>query len=174
MRPIRMVVLVAGAILALSLGAPTVMAAEDPQPVHMVKDCSTFAGTIPSLCTIRSSTLGEIGIETEVWYNGPVLTNQAFLSSKVLLDAHNGDTATGYCMFDYSKSTGFSDKPIGMCTFWGGTGRLAGFNAVVGVTIDDTDLWHWDGTYRFSDATDPPAIGDAETVHLTRDSRRHL
>ena len=39
----------------------------------------------------------------------------------------------------------------GMCTFWAGSGTLAGFNAIVDVTLDpDSGRFHWDGTYLFT------------------------
>jgi hypothetical protein len=176
MRSVRSIVFVVGTILAWDVGAQTASAAPPNQPLHVVKDCSEFAGLIPSFCTVRSSSLDALGADTVVWYNGPVVASTYFMSSHVLLDAHDGSTASGYCMFDYSKSTAFSTESIGMCSFWGGTGTLAGFNAMVGVTVDASGLWMWDGTYAFSeDAKDPPpTIGGSETVHFTRDARRWL
>lgn len=147
MRPARTAVLVLCAILALGIRASVASATSTPHPVHMIKDCSTYDGTTPSLCIIAESDLGAIPVGTKVWYLGPVLTNSYFLSSNVSLEA-GGGTATGYCIFETKPS-------IGICTFWKGTGSLARFTAVLDVTVDAAGLWHWDGIYYFSDAPDP-------------------
>ncbi|WP_280110101.1 hypothetical protein [Rhizobium sp. CF142] len=35
----------------------------------------------------------------------------------------------------------------GTCAFYAGSGTLAGFQAVVKVTVDDKQIYHWDGGY---------------------------
>lgn len=35
----------------------------------------------------------------------------------------------------------------GTCAFHAGSGTLAGFQAVVKVTVDDKQIYHWDGGY---------------------------
>ena len=158
MRSARNAVLVLCAILAIGVRASVVSATSTPHPVHILKDCSTFDGTPPSLCTIAESDLGAIPVGTKVWYLGPVLTNSYFLSSDVSLEAVGG-TATGYCIFVSKPSTG-------ICTFWEGTGTLARFTAVLDVTRDAAGLWHWDGIYYFADASDPvgAAAGGSATA----------
>jgi hypothetical protein len=158
MRPARSAVLVLCAILALGIRASVVSATSTPHPVHILKDCSTFDGRPPSLCTITASDLGAIPVGTKVWYQGPVLTNSYFLSSDVSLEAVGG-TATGYCIFVSKPSTG-------ICTFWKGTGTLARFTAVLDVTRDAAGLWHWDGIYYFADPSDPvgAAAGGSATA----------
>ena len=105
-------------------------------------------GVAPALCTIADSNLDAVPIGTKVWYLGPVLTNTYFLSSAISLDAGNGNVATGYCIFEAKQSKG-------ICTFWKGTGTLAGFTATFDVTIDGAQLWHWDGIYYFADTSGP-------------------
>ena len=42
----------------------------------------------------------------------------------------------------------FASLP-GRCTFSGGTGKFTHFRASVAVSVDETGLWHWEGTYSF-------------------------
>jgi hypothetical protein len=144
MRPARTTVLVLGAILAFVIRAGAVSATSTPHEAHLTKDCSTYDGQIPSLCTISASDLPQIAVGTKVWYLGPVLTNSYFLSSNVSLEAESGSKSTGYCIFEAKES-------VGLCTFWAGTGSLSGFTGVFNVTIDTQGLWHLDGIYYFSD-----------------------
>ena len=53
-----------------------------------------------------------------------------------------GYSAVGYCVTYDSAS-----PPLGTCAFHAGSGTLAGFQAVVTVTVDDKQIWHWDGGY---------------------------
>ena len=110
--------------------------------IHLVKDCSAFNAEIPSYCTISASDYAPIPIGAQVAYLGPLLDNQYFLSSNVLIDDAHGNTATGYCIFD-----GRPTEERGFCTFWAGAGGLAGFTAILKVTIDATGEWHLDGEY---------------------------
>ncbi|MDO8485798.1 MAG: hypothetical protein Q7S35_12730 [Candidatus Limnocylindrales bacterium] len=142
MRSGRGLLVVAGAILALTVFAISVSASSSPHALHITKDCSKFTGVAPTYCTIAASNLGAIRAKAKVWYNGPVLNNSYFLSSNVVIDTWHGNTATGYCNFDAETSDG-------ICTFWKGTGTLTGFHAVVHVTVDSKGLFHWDGTYYF-------------------------
>jgi hypothetical protein len=109
-------------------------------PIHLVKDCSEFTGETPSHCTISSSDYAPIPVGARVNYLGPLLVNPHFLASNVAVDHANGSTATGFCSFD-----GRPTQARGLCTFWGGTGALAGFTAIFVVTIDATGQWHLDG-----------------------------
>jgi hypothetical protein len=147
MRSIRILLVVACVGTALAALAPAVLAAPNPTEIHLVKDCSTYTGEKPSLCTISESDMAALLVGTKVWYQGPVLTNTYFLSSNVLLDAGNGSTATGYCIFD-ARAT----ESAGMCTFWEGTGALTGFTAILHVSIDGQGEWHMDGVYYLAGA----------------------
>lgn len=144
MHAIRIVVVLACAVAALGALAPPVLAASNPIPIHIVKDCSMYDGEVPSLCRISESDMAALPPGTNIWYKGPVLTNTTFLSSNVLIDAGNNSTATGYCIFD-ARAT----ASTGLCTFWSGTGNLTGFTAIFHVSIDAQHLWHLDGVYYF-------------------------
>jgi hypothetical protein len=145
MRRFRIIVVLAWTVAALGALAPAVSAASNPIPIHLVKDCSTYDGEIPSLCLISGSDMAALPPGTKIWYQGPVLTNTTFLSSNVLIDAGGHSTATGYCIFD-ARAT----ASTGLCTFWAGTGDLTGFTAIFHVTIDAQHEWHLDGVYYFA------------------------
>lgn len=145
---------------AASAATPTTPPASPPAsmqvdpnatPIHLVKDCSTFTGEIPSYCTISSSDHAAIPVGAKVKYLGPLLINPHFLSSNVVIDDARGNTATGFCTFDARPN-----EERGLCTFWGGTGALAGFTAIFIVTIDATGQWHLDGeSYGTSPSPSP-------------------
>jgi hypothetical protein len=78
---------------------------------------------------------------TKVLYYGPVNDSPAFSSSNVVLDNGAGDTAVGNCIVDNGAG------PKGMCAFYAGSGSLAGFTAIVQVTVDAKQIWHWEGSY---------------------------
>lgn len=138
---------------APATAAPTATAADTTgTPIHLVKDCSTFTAEIPSYCTISSSDHPAIPVGATVKYLGPLLDNPHFLSSNVVVDDAHGNTATGYCIFD-----GRPTEERGFCTFWAGTGSLAGFTAITKVTIDATGEWHLDGEYYGNPASPGPS-----------------
>jgi hypothetical protein len=78
---------------------------------------------------------------TKILYYGPVNDSPAFSYSNVVLDNGAGDTAMGNCIVDNSAG------PKGMCAFYAGSGSLTGFLAIVQVTVDAKQVWHWDGSY---------------------------
>jgi hypothetical protein len=121
-------------------------------PIHLVKDCSTFTAEIPSYCKVSSSDYPPIPVGATVKYLGPLLDNAYFLSSNVVVDDAHGNTATGYCIFD-----GRPTEERGFCTFWAGAGSLAGFTAILKVTIDATGEWHLDGEYYGNPASPGPS-----------------
>jgi hypothetical protein len=143
MRSIRFALLVTGALLAFGMSAVPVDAASTPHELHIVKDCGTNTGIPPTYCSISTSSLKVLAVHARVWYLGPVLSDAYFLSSNIKIDAWHGNTATGYCQVDAKTATG-------LCTFWKGTGTLAGFHAVLQVSVDSRGLWHWDGIYYFA------------------------
>jgi len=149
MRSVRILTGVAATVLALAVVAPATLAAAPTHPLHLVKDCSTFLGTTPSFCIVSSSGFSQLPAGTKVWYKGPVLQDTLFLSSNVLLDTEHGSTATGYCIFE-ARLQGDARAPTGLCSFWEGTGALTGFHAIVDVTIDESQEFHWDGVYYYS------------------------
>ena len=135
----RPLILSVGAILALS---SAVFAAPAMEPLKIAKECSQYSGETPSFCTITESNLAAIPPGTKVFYYGPVTGSTLFTSSSVVLAVGPGDSAVGYCIvYDTAK------PPLGVCAFNAGSGSLAGFQAIVKVTVDDKQLWHWDGGY---------------------------
>ena len=135
----RLLILLAGAILAL---ASVASAAPDMQPLKISKECSQYTGDTPSFCTITESNLAAIPAGTKIFYYGPVISSPLFSSSTAVIAVGNGDSAVGYCVVYDTAS-----PPLGTCAFHAGSGTLAGFQAVVTVTVDDKQIWHWDGGY---------------------------
>jgi hypothetical protein len=134
-------------LLTFSLGvaavAAPVFAADPPkmQPFTLSKDCSQYSGGVPSFCTVLESNVTALKKGTKILYYGPVNDSPAFSSSNVVLDNGAGDTAMGNCIVDNDAG------PKGMCAFYAGSGALAGFMAIVQVTVDAKQVWHWDGSY---------------------------
>jgi hypothetical protein len=135
----RLLILSAGAILALTSVAP---AAPAMQPLKISKECSQYTGDTPSFCTVTESNLAAIPAGTKISYYGPVTGSPLFTSSTAVIAVGNGDSAVGYCVV-YDTA----NPPLGTCAFHAGSGTLAGFQAVVTVTVDDKQIWHWDGGY---------------------------
>ena len=135
----RLLILSAGAILALNAAASAAPAME---PLKITKECSEYSGETPSFCTITESNLAAIPKGTKIFYYGPVTGSPLFTSSAALLAVGPNDSAVGYCVV-YDTAT----PPLGTCAFHAGSGTLAGFQAIVKVTVDDKQLWHWEGGY---------------------------
>lgn len=150
MHSVRIVSVLGAIVVALVGLAPGAAAAAPTLPLHLVKDCSTFLGTTPSFCVVSSSEFPDIPVGSKVWYLGPVLQDTLFLSSNVLLDTGHGSTANGYCI-NAAQPLGDANATTGLCSFWDGTGDLAGFHALVDVSIDASQEFHWDGVYYFPD-----------------------
>src|SRR5438045_1926203 len=70
---------------------------------------------------------------------------EASMDGDAGVDAGQGSVATGHCLLRVKAGAG-------LCTISDGTGTLAGFRARVRVTAGSSiaNLWHWDGTYSFS------------------------
>ena len=141
----RLIILSTGAILAL---ASVASAEPEMQPLKISKECSEFTGDAPSFCTITESNLAAIPAATKILYYGPVITSPLFTSSTAVIAVGNGDSAVGYCV-TYDSAT----PPVGTCAFHAGSGTLAGFQAIVKVTVDDKQVWHWDGGYVLGPVT---------------------
>ncbi|WP_077960649.1 hypothetical protein [Ensifer adhaerens] len=138
----RLFILSAGATLALASSAFAAPAAPATQPLKIAKECSQFTGETPSFCTITESNLEAIPAGTKILYYGPVVANPLFSSSTAVIAVGNGDSAVGYCVVYDTAS-----PPLGTCAFHAGSGTLSGFQAIVKVTVDDKQIWHWDGGY---------------------------
>jgi hypothetical protein len=135
----RMLILSAGAILALN---SAVFAAPAMQPLKIAKECSQYSGETPSFCTITESNLAAVPVGTKILYYGPMVNSPLFSNSAAVLAVGPGDTAVGHCIV-YDTAT----PPYGLCAFHAGSGTLTGFQAIVKVTVDDKQIWHWDGGY---------------------------
>lgn len=151
MRRVPSLLFVGAMVATVAFGSPAWAASPEPSGpapsvgsmdvLHLTKECSTFTGQVGDHCTFTASNIGAIPVGALAIYYGPVL-GPTFISSSVLIDAGNGSTATGSCIVDLSGT------PTGMCSFIGGSGALAGFQAIATVTVDASGSWHWDGTYR--------------------------
>jgi hypothetical protein len=138
----------AGAALALSMAAaPAFAAGPELKPLTLSKECSEYSGNNPSFCTVLESSLDALPKGTKVLYYGPVTNNPNFSTNNVVLDDGAGSTAAGNCIVNFGAG------PAGMCAFYAGSGKLAGFQAIVKVTVDAKQVWHWEGGYLLSSAT---------------------
>jgi hypothetical protein len=110
--------------------------------LHVTKECSQYTGAAGSFCTIKHANVPAIKKGAKVIYASA--PGAGSLDSDVVLDSGDGDKAFGHVTLDFATKTG-------VVIFSGGTGRLSGFQATADVTYKaKKDLWHWDGTYRFT------------------------
>ena len=111
--------------------------------LHVVKECSQYAGQAGQFCTITSSNLAEIEKDSRVIY----ASNLAFplLDSDVVLDlpGPGNNKAFGHCRLNLITK-------VGLCTFSGGTGKFTHFSARVDVSSLGGFDWAWNGTYTFT------------------------
>jgi len=144
MLSVRSLLTVTGAILAFTILTPPASQAQVFTPFTLTKECSQATQSIPNFCTILRSSFAALN-KAKVNYYGPEIGgNGQFVSSTAVIDATTGprnSTALGHCIV-YATAPG---GPAGICTFNGGSGRLAGFQAVVRVTVDAKNIWHWVG-----------------------------
>ena len=114
--------------------------------LQIEKECSEYQGQPGQFCTITFSNISEITRGSKVVYTQPAGIPAGVLDSNVVLDAGDGSRAIGRCTLDFATG-------LGLCTFWDGTGSLAGFHARIEVSPpqSERDDWHWRGTYRFAE-----------------------
>src|ERR1700752_3067357 len=127
----------AATVVATVLFGLPAMAADAPKltPLKISKECSNYDGETPSFCTITESSMKEIPAGTKVLYYGPVVSSPLFTSSPVLLAVGPGACGIGYCIvYDTAKPA------TGHCAFSAGSGTLAGFQAILNVTVDDKQI----------------------------------
>ena len=138
-----------GLILALALAgafaiasqARTTQSSSRHGALHATKECSQYNGQAGSFCTITGSNLPEIGAGSKVFYLEPA--GQSGIDSDLVLYTGPGNVALGHVTLSFASRSG-------SVTFHGGTGDFRTFRARVLVTFDPaTNLWHWDGAYRF-------------------------
>lgn len=111
--------------------------------LHVVKECSQYAGQAGQFCTITSSNIAEIEVDSQVIY----ASNLAFplLDSDVVLElpGPGNNKAFGHCRLNVITK-------VGLCTFSGGTGKFTHFSARVDVSSLGGVNWAWNGTYTFT------------------------
>jgi hypothetical protein len=114
--------------------------------LHVTKDCSEYTGLAGSFCTITSSNLKQIAVGSRVVYAKAAGATTA--NTDIILYAPGrGNAAFGHVVLDFVTATG-------TVTFWGGTGKLRGFQARADISYLRGPNWAWDGTYSFSDEGD--------------------
>lgn len=141
MRSLRLLLLVAGTMAALTVLAPTVSAApagHAGRAIHIEKVCNPEG----SSCIVTKSNYGPIREGSTITYAG-----DSFDALVATVHARHG-TASGDC----DISPVFADDPgPGRCTFTSGTGELKRFDVTFVVSFvdlfaDGTSLWFWDGS----------------------------
>jgi hypothetical protein len=153
---------VAAAVALLTALAASSASASETKTFTGVKECKPPASLITppapgGYCVITESSL-RILEGAKVYYTdatvvptlvGGILTN--VLDSPVTLKAtdERGSTATGHCTYYFANAT---TPGHGVCMFWSGTGRLAGFHAseMVGApTFPGSGVFPITATYWF-------------------------
>jgi len=146
MRQLQNAVSIGGAVIgAMLLATPAPAAAPALADLKIVKECSQYTGDTPSFCTVIESNVAAIPKGTKIWYWGPDLgvADPVMTNSAALIDAGIGNTALGHCIVDQRDAA----NQVGMCAFSAGSGTLMGFNAIIKVTEDAQQNFHWDGSY---------------------------
>jgi hypothetical protein len=133
------------AALGFSVSAASSQTAQGTKAFHGTKDCSGATGLAGGFCTFRSSNVEAITVGSKIFYLQAA--GKTALDSDIAIFVKRGSVATGHCLLRFATG-------VGLCTVSNGTGTLAGFHARVRVTADSSipKLWHWDGTYSFSQA----------------------
>ena len=110
--------------------------------LRVTKECSAYTGQAGSFCTITSSSLPEIPVGSKVVYASAA--GATALDTDVVLTpaGQTRNAAIGHCALNFATGAG-------LCTFSGGRGRFAPFQARVNVSHMSGPDWAWDGTYSF-------------------------
>jgi hypothetical protein len=140
MRSVRRLLVVAGAILALTLAVPSV-SASSPRSFHLDKTCAADASEpLGYVCTVQHSDFKWFPPGTKVHYTSQ---NPAGNVVQATIRIPNGSTS-GACVWSTAVNA--------VCTFNTGTGRLSQFHLRVVVTANAAvSIWYWDGWYWFGD-----------------------
>jgi hypothetical protein len=112
--------------------------------LHVTKECHQYFGNAGEFCTIKSSNIPEIKVDSKVVYAsaaGDPTPGQ--LNSDLIIDGPGNNTAYGHVVLDLSTGTG-------VVTFSGGTGVFKHFHAQVAVSPLAPPYFAWDGTYSFN------------------------
>jgi hypothetical protein len=136
-----------GALVLGATVAPVSASRDRARALHIGKECSQFQGNAGEWCTITRSNIRQVPAGSRVYYTQPAGIPAGLLDTNVVLDAGNGNRALGRCTVDLATNRG-------LCTFSDGTGRLAGFEARVDVSLVSGFDWRWDGAYSFDGDVD--------------------
>jgi hypothetical protein len=120
--------------------------------LHVTKNCSEYRGNPGEFCTITSSNLAEIPVDSRVVYAGQ-LTDGKLDSDLILVPPGRGNSmAFGHVKLDLAEGRG-------SVTFSGGTGKFTHFHASLAVTPlpPDPADWQWDGRYSLNSRTSGPS-----------------
>ena len=130
----------AGAAPASASPAP---AAARSGALHVSKECSEYTGAAGSFCTITSSNISAIKVGSKVVY-ASALNADGTLDSDLVVRHGHGNRLFGHVWLNSTTMT---------IVFNGGTGVFRHFRGRVAVSVTDagtpSELWHWDGWYRF-------------------------
>jgi hypothetical protein len=110
--------------LALVTGSASASASDRSGELHVTKECLPPIGQAGSFCTITSSNLAEIKVNSKISYDQAPGIPSGLLDSNVVLDAGDGNRAVGRCTLDLTSL-------LGLCTSSDGTGQFTGFHARV-------------------------------------------
>jgi hypothetical protein len=155
MRSVRVLAILALVAAMTTLTGPSASAAW-PKTLNALKDCGSFP--MPPVCIVTESNL-KILQGAAVTYTALVFSPDHLTSPVTLRATDNREsTATGQCTFYFPTATAAGH---GLCEYWSGTGKLAGFSAtiIVGVTsIVQSDgvgfVNSLTGTYSFDHGND--------------------
>lgn len=115
--------------------------------LHVTKDCSSYAGKAGDICTIKSSNLHAIEVDSTVTYAQAADFSTLTLDSDVVLNSPKpgNNLAFGHCHLNLATG-------VGLCTFSGGTGKFTHFQGSANVSQPNPNspIFAWDGTYSFS------------------------
>jgi hypothetical protein len=128
-------VIAAGGLATASSARSTERSGE----LHVTKTCSEYTGAAGSFCTIRSSNVDAIKPGMKVVYQ-QASSADGSLNSDIVLTPRFGNLIFGHVVLNATTSE---------VTLSGGTGKLRSFHASAVVSVDETGLWHWDGSYSF-------------------------
>lgn len=132
---------VAAGAFAVASSAESTGSSPRSGELHVKKECSQYNGAAGSFCTITSSNLNAIKVRSKVFYLEAAGADE--LDSDLVLYTGPGNAALGHVTLSLTTLSG-------SIKFRGGAGRFQDFRAHVRVSFDPaTNLWRWDGTYRF-------------------------
>ncbi len=138
-----LVVVAAGAFAVASSAGSTGVSPRSGA-LHVTKECHQYFGNAGEFCTIKSSNIPEIKVDSKVVYAsaaGDPIPGQ--LNSDLIIDGPGNNTAYGHVVLDLSTGTGG-------VKFSGGTGVFKHFHAQVDVSPLAPPFFAWDGTYSFN------------------------